>query len=53
MVVVETDTDEGTKPKTSILRGLADESAYSRMLSGVSSSGGRRIKPNGPLAAGK
>ena len=39
MVVVETDTDEGTKPKTSILRGLADESAYSRMLSGVSSSG--------------
>lgn len=38
MVVVETDADEGTKPKTSILRGLVDESAYSQMLTGVEDS---------------
>ncbi|MBC5648957.1 penicillin-binding transpeptidase domain-containing protein [Christensenella tenuis] len=39
LVVVETDTDEGTVPKTSILRGLVDETAYSEMLTGVENSG--------------
>ncbi|WP_066684945.1 penicillin-binding transpeptidase domain-containing protein [Christensenella intestinihominis] len=36
LVVVETDTDEGSKPKIAILRGMVDENAYSQMLTGLS-----------------